>query len=125
MDKFIAIATAPHIVAQIGLHPCLQPQTQANPTLVTDPLFAVNAAFIHPLCFQYVQHLYSLHVHCTGMFLTCSALSAMSCSLYRDIYYFHILAAFMLPFPPSMYSLVHCSPLPFHDDPLTVCIVMS
>src|SRR5258706_15653302 len=42
MDKFIAIATAPHVVAQIGLHPCLQPQTQANPALVMDPLFAVN-----------------------------------------------------------------------------------
>jgi len=41
MDKFIAIATAPHVVAQISLHPCL-PQTQANPTLVTDPLFAVS-----------------------------------------------------------------------------------
>src|SRR5258706_11362525 len=42
MDKFIAIAMAPHVVAQIGLHPCLQPQTQANPALVTDPLFAVS-----------------------------------------------------------------------------------
>ncbi len=41
MDKFVAIATAPHVVAQISLHPCLQPQTQANPALVTDPLFAV------------------------------------------------------------------------------------
>src|SRR5258706_4182085 len=42
MDKFVAIATAPHVVAQIGLRPCLQPQTQANPALVMDPLFAVN-----------------------------------------------------------------------------------
>jgi len=50
MDKFIAIATAPCIVAQISLHPCLQPQTQANPALVTDPLFAVTGRFRHIYC---------------------------------------------------------------------------
>ena len=30
-------------MAQIGLHPCLHPQTQAYPTPATCPLFAVNA----------------------------------------------------------------------------------
>src|SRR5258706_1700035 len=41
MDKFVAIATVPHVVAQIGLHPCLQPQTQAYPAPATRTLFAV------------------------------------------------------------------------------------
>ena len=41
-DKFVTIATAPHIVAQISLHPCLQPQTQAYPAPATCTLFTVN-----------------------------------------------------------------------------------
>ena len=39
MDKFIAIATTPHVVAQISLHLYLQPQTQAYPALATGTLF--------------------------------------------------------------------------------------
>ena len=34
-DKFVALGTAPHVVAQIDLHPCLQPQTQAYPAPAT------------------------------------------------------------------------------------------
>ena len=41
-DKFITIATAPHFVAQISLHPYLQPQTQANPALAMCTLFTVT-----------------------------------------------------------------------------------
>jgi len=41
MDKFVAITTAPHVVPQIGLHPWLQPQTQAYPAWATRTLFAV------------------------------------------------------------------------------------
>ena len=41
MDKFIAIATTPHVVAQISLHSCLQPQTQGYPALATCTLFTV------------------------------------------------------------------------------------
>ncbi len=41
MDKSVAIATAPPVVAQIGLHPCLQPQTQAYPAPATRTQFAV------------------------------------------------------------------------------------
>src|SRR5258706_10740048 len=59
MDKFVAIATAPHVVAQIGLHPCLQPQTQANPALVTDPLFAVIVNHEIPIlpCLEQIKRL--------------------------------------------------------------------
>jgi len=48
MDKFVAIATAPPVVAQIGLHPCLQPQTQAYPAPATCTQFAVSAASTQP-----------------------------------------------------------------------------
>jgi len=42
MDKSVAITTGPDVVAQIGLHPWLQPQTQADPARATRTLFAVN-----------------------------------------------------------------------------------
>ena len=48
MGKFVAITTAPHAVAQIGLHPCLQPpQTQAYPAQATRTLFAVTVGVYH------------------------------------------------------------------------------
>ena len=44
MDKFVAITTAPRVVAQIGLHLWQQPQTQGYPARATRALLAVNVA---------------------------------------------------------------------------------
>src|SRR5258706_1155855 len=63
MDKFVAIATAPHVVAQIGLHPCLQPQTQANPALVMDPLFAVSGKPV----FKLWEKVSNMHQSCDAL----------------------------------------------------------
>ena len=45
-DKFVAIASAPQVVAQITLHPCLLLQTQAYPAPATRTQFAVLMSVI-------------------------------------------------------------------------------